>query len=214
MTALVLFAFLRSDEGGEPSNTPSGVPSVSASAVARDIAKRVTLTPKDWGSSFVQASPYEDSTPSWMVAGQDCQSKATSLVNAIDYLSRDATESETTAYASSALITLKGADSAGRAVAEQRDSVRRCPKQWVAGSETENIHEVDVPDLKGFDDLVAEEGHDVGGGLDDYYTSLTASKGQFVLQSYVSRSGFGTRGQNRKEAVRALSLMLSRLESS
>ncbi|MFE0190580.1 hypothetical protein [Streptomyces sp. NPDC058989] len=142
-SVLAVFASLGSDDGGEPSPTPSTPPSVSSSAAARELAKRVTLTAKDWGSSFVSDPPDETSL-SWMAPDKDCQS---------------------------------------------------------------------VMAPKGFDDLMAEQGHDIGGGLDSYYTSLTASKGQFVLQSYVSRPGAKTQGRNLNEAVKALSLMLSRLES-
>lgn len=88
-----------------------------------------------------------------------------------------------------------------------------------AGGKTQydNVHEVAVPELKGFDALVAEEGHISasadGQKVDAEYTLLTGRKGQFVLQSFINRAS-GAQEQNRDDAVNALSLMLSRLESS
>ncbi len=220
VAALAFFAFIGGDDGGEPSANPSKVPSVSSSEVARDLAKRVTLTPKDWGSSFVQDSPYENTEQYWPVVDQDCKITSKAMAGALDSLERNAKESDNTVLSSTTLTTYKGADSAKRAVVLQREPLQRCPTEIVAGSKarTENIHEVNTPDLKGFDDSVAEEGHDVvdsdGQRVDNYYTYLTASKGQFVLQSLVTRSGSGTQEKTREEAVNALSLMLGRLESS
>ncbi|MFE0189547.1 hypothetical protein [Streptomyces sp. NPDC058989] len=218
--AISFFASIGGDDEGEPSDDSSKVPSVSSSAAARNIAKRVTLTPEDWGSSFVRDSPYENSQKYWTVVDQDCKITSEALTGALDSLGRNVRESNKTAYSSSTLITYKGADSAGRAVVQQREPLRRCPTQSMAGGKarSENVHEVDVPDLKGFDDVVAEEGHDVvdadGQKADNYYTYVTASKGQYVLQSLVTRGGSETQEKTRDEAVNALSLMLSRLESS
>ncbi|WP_407286392.1 hypothetical protein [Streptomyces sp. BP-8] len=219
VTALGFFAFISGDDGGEPSDNPSKVPSVSSSAAARNLAKRVALTPKDWGSTFVRNSPYENTGQYWTFVDQDCKITSESLTDALDGLQRNVKESDDTVLSDSSLITYKRADSAESFVARQREPLRRCPKQGIAGSNAqyENIHEVKVPDLKGFDDLVAAEGHATvdsdGQKTDDYYTLLTASKGQFVLQASVTRNGSETQEANRDDAVNALSLMLSRLES-
>jgi hypothetical protein len=219
VAAIAFFASIGGDDGGEPSSNSSKVPSVSSSTAARDLAKRVALTPKDWGGSFVRDSPYENTDRYWPVVDQDCKITSESPTAALDILIRNAKESDDTAFTQSTVTTYKGADSAKRAVARRREPLQRCPTQSVAGSKArvENVHEVDVPDVKGFDDLVAEEGHDTvdsdGQKVDSYYTYLTASKGQFVLQSYVARAGSQTQEKSRDEAVNALSLMLSRLES-
>ncbi|MFE1771269.1 hypothetical protein [Streptomyces sp. NPDC059008] len=220
VVAIAFFAFSGGDDGGEPSDDSSKVPSVSSSAAARNLAKRVTLTPKDWGASFVRDSPYEITDRYWAVVDQDCKITSESPTAALDIFIRNAKEPDYVAFAQSTVTTYKGADSAERAVARRREPLQRCPTQNVAGSKArvENVHEVDVPDVKGFDDLVAEEGHDTvdseGQKADSYYTLLTASKGQFVLQAYVTRGGSETQEKTRDEAVNALSLMLSRLESS
>ncbi|MFG2285521.1 hypothetical protein ACGFOU_05575 [Streptomyces sp. NPDC048595] len=219
VAAVAFFAFMGGDDGGEPSAHPSKVPSVSSSAEARNLAKRVALTPKDWGDSFVRDSPYENTGQYWPVVDQDCKVALQPLAAALDTLYRNAKEPDETVFAQSSVMTYKGSDSAKRAVAQRREPLQRCPTQNLAGSKArlDNVHEVDVPNLKGFDDLVAEEGHDSvdsdGQKVDSNYTFLTASKGQFVLQAYVSRGGSDTQEQTLDDAVNGLSLMLSRLES-
>ncbi|MGW1372931.1 hypothetical protein ACWD6P_01455 [Streptomyces sp. NPDC002446] len=213
------FAFSGGDDEGE-SSAPSRVPSVSSSTEARDLAKRVTLAPGDWGSTFVRDSPYENTDLSWSAIDQNCKIVADSLKGALDNLGRSVKESNGTAYAASSLITYKGADLAQRGISRQREPLQRCPTQSQAGGEEryDHVHEVAVPALKGFDDVVAEEGHlgvnSDGQKTDEYYALLTGRKGQFVLQSSMNRRGAGSQEQNRDAAIKALTLMLSRLGSS
>ncbi|MFE0377820.1 hypothetical protein ACFW1M_20050 [Streptomyces inhibens] len=214
-----MFTLSGGKDEGEPSGNPSKVPSVRSSAAASDLAKRVTLTPKDWGSTFVRDSPYQSAGLAWSVVDEDCKVTPESPAGALAALTRSAKEPDGTAYSDSSFITYKGADFAQRGITRQREPLQRCRKMSDAGGKTQydNVHEVAFPEMKGFDDLVAEEGHigvnSDGEKADSEYTLLTGRKGQFVLQSYINR-GSGAQEQNRDDAVKALSLMLSRLESS
>ncbi|UKY54820.1 hypothetical protein [Streptomyces inhibens] len=216
---VLAFAFSGGKDEGEPSGTPAKVPSVSSSAAATDLAERVTLTPKDWGSTFVRDSPYQSTGLTWPAVDQDCKVTQESPVGALAALSRNAKEPDGTAFSGSSFITYKGADFAKRGIARQREPLQRCPKMSDAGSKLQydKVHEVAFAELKGFDDLVAEEGHisvDTDGKkADAEYTLLTGLKGQFLLQSYINRAS-GSQEKNRDDAVNALSLMLSRLKNS
>ncbi|MGY4974499.1 hypothetical protein ACWGCC_35740 [Streptomyces nigrescens] len=217
--AALALAFSGGEDEGEPSGSSSPVPSVSSSAAASDLAKRVTLTPKDWGGAFVRDSPYQSTGLTWVVIDQDCKVTTESPVGALAALQRNAKEPGDTAFSYSAFIAYKEANSAKRGIARQREPLQRCPKMSDAGGKTQydNVHEVAIPDLKGFDALVAEEGHISssanGQKVDAEYTLLTGRKGQFVLQSFINRAS-GAQEQNRDDAVNALSLMLGRLKSS
>ncbi|MFF8311235.1 hypothetical protein [Streptomyces lydicus] len=152
------------------------------------------------------------------IPDQNCKLVADSLTDALANQWRNSKTPDNTAFASSSLTVFAGADFAKRNLARQRDALQRCPtrsetdgkRQW------DNVHEVTIPELKGFDEVVAEEGHlstdEKGQTTDTYYVSLTGTKGQYLLHSDISR-GPDTQDQNRTDAAKALSLMLSRLAS-
>ncbi|MFI0786402.1 hypothetical protein ACH4Q6_12480 [Streptomyces lydicus] len=152
------------------------------------------------------------------IPDQNCKLVAESLTDALANEWRDSKNPDNTAFAASSLTVYEGADFAKHSISRQRDALRRCPSQSEADGKRQwdNVHEVSIPALKGFDAVVAEEGHlgtDANGrSTDTYYVSLTGSKGQYVLHSDISR-GPETQQQNRDDATNALSLMLSRLAS-
>ncbi|MFH8633547.1 hypothetical protein ACH4CC_27355 [Streptomyces lydicus] len=222
IVVVITFGFGGDDGGGTSSDVstapsaPATVPSVSSSAAAHDLAAHVTLAPADWGSTYVRDSPYEGDEMATSLPDQNCKLVAESLTDALAHQWRNAKNPDNTAFASSSLTVYKGADFAKRDIARQRDALRQCPSESETNDKRQwdNVHEVKIPALKGFDDVVAEEGHlgtdEKGQKTDTYYVSLTGSRGQYVLNSAVSR-GPDTQEQNRTDAVNALSLMLSRL---
>ncbi|MFI7095965.1 hypothetical protein [Streptomyces lydicus] len=149
---------------------------------------------------------------------QNCEIVAEPLTDALANQWRHAKNSDNTAFASSSLTVYKGADFAKRDIARQRDALQQCPSESETNGKRQwdNVHEAKIPALKGFDDVVAEEGHlgadEKGQKVDTYYVSLTGSRGQYVLNSTISR-GPDTQEQNRTDTTNALSLMLSRLAS-
>ncbi|WP_310727308.1 hypothetical protein [Streptomyces sp. N2A] len=198
------------------SGEPSSIPSVDSPAAASTVAKSVTLKPADWGSGYVAQDPYEDSTLSESVTDQNCNAAAQPINNAFASLSRWSKTSDTTVTTFSQTTVYKAADSAQYSLSQQSEALQRCPTVRTGKSRLEDVHEVKVPELKGFDQVVAEEGHQTsdenGNTVDNYYTYLTGRRGNFVMATEVDRSGTGSQEQNRNDASSALSLMLSRLE--
>ncbi|WP_329394593.1 hypothetical protein OHA45_13895 [Streptomyces lydicus] len=215
---VVVITFGSGGDDGGGTSAPATVPSVSSSAAAHDLATHVTLAPADWGSAYVRDSPYEGDRMAQTLPDQNCKIVAESLTDALANQWRNVKDPDNTAFASSTLTVYKGADFAKRDIARQRDALRQCPSESEANDKRQwdNVHEVKIPALKGFDDVVAEEGHlgtnEKGQKTDTYYVSLTGSRGQYVLNSTISR-GPDTQEQNRTDAADALSLMLSRLAS-
>ncbi|WP_148666644.1 hypothetical protein [Streptomyces sp. MOE7] len=215
---VVVITFGSGGDDGGGTSAPATVPSVSSSAAAHDLATHVTLAPADWGSAYVRDSPYEGDDMAKTLPDQNCKIVAESLTDALANQWRNVKNSDNTAFASSSLTVYKGADFAKRDIARQRDALRQCPSESETNGKRQwdNVHEVKNPALKGFDDVVAEEGHlgtdEKGQTVDTYYVSLTGSRGQYVLNSTISR-GPDTQEQNRTDAADALSLMLSRLAS-
>ncbi|MFF4286776.1 hypothetical protein ACFY0R_15845 [Streptomyces sp. NPDC001633] len=203
--------------GGSSSGEPSSVPTVDSPAAASAVVKSVTLKPADWGSGYVAQDPYEDNTLSQSVTDQNCKSASQPINNAFATLARWSQAPDATALTFSQTIVYKAEDSAHYSLSEERDALQRCPTVTSGKMRLEDVHEVNVPGLKGFDEVVAEEGHqvsDVDGKTSDiYYTYLTGRKGKFVMNTQAARSGTGTQEQNRNDASSAISLMLSRLES-
>ncbi|WP_310716535.1 hypothetical protein [Streptomyces lydicus] len=218
MVIVVVITFGSGGDDGGGTSAPATVPSVSSSAAAHDLATHVTLAPADWGSAYVRDSPYEGDDMAETLPDQNCKIVAESLTDALANQWRDVKDPDNSAFASSTLTVYKGADFAKRDIARQRDALRQCPSQSETNDkrQLDNVHEVKNPALKGFDDVVAEEGHlgtnEKGQKTDTYYVSLTGSRGQYVLNSAIS-GGPDTQEQNRTDAADALSLMLSRLAS-
>ncbi|MFF4564946.1 hypothetical protein [Streptomyces sp. NPDC001435] len=204
----VVFAMSRGGEGGTKQD-----PSTAASA--REITRRVALTPADWGSGFTRSDHYENEEKSEGVTDPDCNYVTQPIVNALAALQRGVRKEDRTVYANSTVVVYRNASSAQADVARLRSDVQRCPMEKEAASKArwESVHQVDVPRPKGFDEVVGEEGHLVadenGRPADAYYTYLTGRKGRYLVQTYVTRGG--TPAQNRSDATNALSLMLSRL---
>ncbi|MFE0515679.1 hypothetical protein [Streptomyces sp. NPDC058964] len=192
-------------------------PAVSTAAEARGIARRVALTPPDWGSGFTKGDPYESEDTTEGVTDQNCDYATQPIADALSAVRRNVGRTDGTALASSQVVVYRGAEPARADAARLRSEARRCPKVKEAegNARWEGIHEVALTELKGFDDVVAEEGRLVVDGQgrksDNYYTNLTGRKGQFVMQAYVTRNGSRTQAQNRRDATNALALMLSRL---
>ncbi|MFD8547002.1 hypothetical protein [Streptomyces sp. NPDC059649] len=213
----VALAFtLRAGKGpGANSGEPSSLPSVESTVAANAVVKRVTLKPADWGSGYVAQDPYEDSTLSQNSTDQNCNAAAQPINNAFASLARWSRTSDSTVLTYSQTTVYKAAGSAEYSLAKERDALQRCPTVTSGKMRLENVHEVDVPGLSGFDDVVAEEGHQTsdtnGKEADIYYTYLTGRKGDYVMNAEVDRTG--TQEQNRSEASSALSRMLSHLES-
>ncbi|WP_316751191.1 hypothetical protein [Streptomyces herbicida] len=188
---------------------------LESAASARDITRRVALAPTDWGSGFTRSEPYENEEKAEGVTDPDCNYVTQPIENALAVLQRSVKKKDGTVYANSTVVVHRNASFARADVARLRSDVQRCPTEKEAASRArwENVHEVDIPELNGFDEVVAEEGHLVadenGRPADAYYTYLTGRKGRYMVQTYVTRSGTST--QNRSDAANALSLMLSRL---
>lgn len=190
-------------------------PHIDSSAVALKLARRITLTPADWGAGFVWDDPYENDDLTEGLADSSCKYAMQPIVDALAAVQRSVHATDQTVNANSVLVVYREPSFAQADAARFRVSTQRC--RIVNGAEDkarwEGVHEVNISGLRGFDEVVAEEGHKVadetGSKADTYYTYLTGRKGQFLMQSYVARSG--AQGQNRNDAVNALSLMLSRL---
>ncbi|MEE4421090.1 MULTISPECIES: hypothetical protein [Streptomyces] len=222
----IAFASTAGNGGGNPSGgtpppgansgEPSSIPSVDSPAAAGAVVKRVTLKPADWGSGYVADTPYENSELTQTAVDQNCNAVDRPINNALASLTRWSKASDDTVSAVSWATAYKTAEPAQYNVSEQRSALQRCPTQSLDKSRFEGVHEIKIPELDGFDEVVAEEGHRVsdanGKSIDDYYTYLTGRKGNFVMNTEVERSGTGTQEQNRNDASSALSLMLSRLE--
>ncbi|UZJ31977.1 hypothetical protein [Streptomyces endophytica] len=223
----IAFASTAGNGGGNPSGStpapgansgePSSIPSVDSPAAAGAVVKRVTLKPADWGSGYVADSPYENSDLTQNVVDQNCNWSIQPIKDAFATLTRWSKTSGKTVSAVSWTTVYKAPEPAQYSASEQREALQRCPTQSSGKSRIEGIHEIKIPGLNGFDEVVAEEGHQVsdenGNKIDDYYTYLTGRKGKFVLHTEVDRGESGTQEQNRTDASSALSLMLSRLES-
>lgn len=188
---------------------------VRSAAQARDLAKRVALTPADWGSGYVRSDPYETDQVVQSVADDSCTLVVQPPANELAALERNAQKSDRTVADTSTVVVHRDSGSATADIARFRSDTQRCRTEYDSATKQkwEDVHAVDVPALKGFDELSGEEGHQVadeaGQKVDTYYTQLTGRKGQVVVQATVARSG--GRGQNREEAANALSLMLGRL---
>ncbi|MFI0215509.1 hypothetical protein [Streptomyces lydicus] len=208
----LIFAFRG---GSGPTNVPAKVPTPNSSAEARDVAARVTLTPGDWGPDFAQDSPYEDDALTEDVADQNCNFVAQPMVDALAGLRRSVKKSDSTVFAFSYLFAYKRADFAHHDADHFRADLQRCQTQYQDKAKFEDVHEVKIPELTGFDEVVAEEGRlavdDQGNKANTYYSYIIGRKGNFLMGSDVTRS---ETGQNRDDAVKALKLMLTRLEST
>ncbi|MFE2964518.1 hypothetical protein ACFXKC_12760 [Streptomyces sp. NPDC059340] len=194
------------------------LPRVGSSLLARDLASRVTLTPSDWGPGFAEDNPYEDMDMNEGVADHNCKYVREPTVGALAVLARNVKSTDEVVYDSSTFTVYQGAIFAQSDMVRTREDAQRCKTERDAETKVrwEDVHTVDMPTPKGFDDVVAEEGRQVtdekGRKVDVYYTFLVGRKDAFVMQSYVSR--YGTQVGNRSDAVNALSLMLSRLYSA
>ncbi|GAB7034338.1 hypothetical protein JCM4914_57990 [Streptomyces platensis subsp. malvinus] len=216
----VALAFILSAGGDYSPNAnsgePSSIPSVDSPAAARTVVNRVTLKPADWGSGYVAEDPYETRDLTDISVDQNCDWAVRSINDAFATLLRSSRTSDKTAFTSARTTVYKAADPARYRMSQQREALQRCPTQKSGKSRIENVHEISIPELKGFDEVVAEEGHQVldenGEKVDVYYTYLTGRKANYVMTSEVDRSGTETQEQNRNDASSALSLMLSRLE--
>ncbi|MCZ0988833.1 hypothetical protein [Streptomyces diastatochromogenes] len=184
-------------------------------AQARDLAKRVALAPADWGSGYVRSDPYETDQVVQSVADASCTLSVQPPANELAALERNAQKSDRTVADTATVVVHRDTASAAADIARFRADTRRCRTEYDSATKQkwEDVHAVDVPAVKGYDELSGEEGHQVadeaGQKVDIYYTQLTGRKGQVVVQATVARSG--GRGQNREEAANALSLMLGRL---
>ncbi|AYN40944.1 hypothetical protein D9753_20995 [Streptomyces dangxiongensis] len=191
-------------------------PSAGTPAQARDITRRVTLTPADWGPDAVRNDPYENDDKVVLVADDGCKVVRQPGVNMLGYLDRNVRKKDLTEYVTSTVMVYRDAGLAQADAARFRADAQRCGKESDTGSKArwEDIHEVDISTLKGFDDVVtAEEGRltvdTAGRKADWYYTTVTGRTGQFLLQVTVLRDA--SPGQNREEAQNALTVMRGRL---
>ncbi|MFJ9868273.1 hypothetical protein [Streptomyces sp. NPDC101165] len=188
---------------------------VETAAQARDLARRVALKPADWGSGYVRSTPYETDDVTESFADASCYLGVQTPVNLLAALERNAQSPDRKVVNTSTVIVHRDTASAAAGIARFRTDARRCPTEYDSASKQkwEDVRAVDVPGLKGFDEVAGEEGHQVvdetGLKLDEYYTQLTGRKGQVLMQATVARSG--GQGRNREDAVHALTLMLSRL---
>ncbi|MBL1087281.1 hypothetical protein JK359_35890 [Streptomyces actinomycinicus] len=211
VVAAVLVTLVLTRRGGE------GTPAVDTPTKAREVARRVALTPVDWGPDYVRSSSqYEGEDKSVQFADDDCQLVTQEGVNMLADLDRNVDKANKTVSATSKVVVYRDAGSAQADAARYRSDAKHCEKETKANSKLrwEGIRQIDISTVKGFDGVVsAEEGHTVSGPtgekLDSYYTSVIGRKGQFLLQTIVQRAS--SPGQNRQEALNALSLMLSRL---
>ncbi|UXY26043.1 hypothetical protein [Streptomyces sp. HUAS TT20] len=200
------------ESGGGKGGTKQDIGTVAS---AREVTRRVALTPADWGSGFTRSDHYENEEKSEGVTDPDCNYVTQPIGNALAVLQRGVQKKDNTVFANSTVVVFRNASSAQADVARLRSDVQRCPTEKEAASKArwEGVHEVDVPGLTGFDEVVGEEGHLVadenGRPADAYYTYLTGRKGRYMVRTYVTRGGTPT--QNRSDATNALSLMLSRL---
>ncbi|MFF1402886.1 hypothetical protein [Streptomyces sp. NPDC058294] len=193
-----------------------GTPSAGTPAQARDITRRVALAPADWGPDAVRDDPYENDDKVVLVADDSCKVVRQPGVYMLGYLDRNVRKKDLTEYVTSTVMVYRGAGFAQADAARFRADAQRCGKEADSGSKArwEDIHEVDISTLKGFDDVVsAEEGHLTvdrdGRKADWYYTTATGRTGQFLLQVTVLRDA--SPGRNREEALNALSVMRGRL---
>ncbi|WP_158744943.1 hypothetical protein [Streptomyces sp. NRRL S-1448] len=218
----IAFATTAGNGGGNPSGSsssgePSNIPTVDSPAAARAVVNRVTLKPADWGSGYVAADPYENSDLTETTVDQNCNWSDQPIKDAFATLMRLSKTSDGAILTYSWTTAYKAANSAQYSMAENRESLQRCPTQRSGKAQIEDDHEINLPELKGFDEVVAEEGHEVadqnGNKIDTYYTLINGRKGNFILHTEVERTGTGTQEQNRNDASSAISLMLSRLES-
>ncbi|WP_411087831.1 hypothetical protein [Streptomyces sp. 061-3] len=181
---------------------------------AHALAKRVTLTPADWGAAYKQADPYEQATSTAGVTNNSCKYEGKAIVNSLGGLERDVTTPDQTTAVTSTLVVYKDPASAHDAITQFRTGTERCRTVSATASKAQwkDVHEVKIP-KKGFDEVATEEAHqvldDAGQATDVYYTLAYGRKGQYLMEAYVARGG--TQEQNRDEAVTALLLMLSRL---
>ncbi|MFI6765070.1 hypothetical protein [Streptomyces sp. NPDC050355] len=178
---------------------------------------REALKPADWGSGFTKSDPYESGDLNRYVPDASCNLTNVPMTNAFATLARYTTKSDGAVSANSEFTTYKAVESAQYQLGQDRETLRQCKTQKSGKERYEDVHQVAIPELKGFDEVVTEEGHYVsdpdGKKVDYYYTDLRGRKGNFVMQADVTRpTGAGTQEQNRNDAVSALLLMLSRLE--
>ncbi|MEU1402069.1 hypothetical protein ABZ471_06815 [Streptomyces sp. NPDC005728] len=184
-------------------------------AAARAVVKGVALVPGDWGLGYVRSTPYESDKVTEAVADDDCSLVGRPPEKALAALLRNAQKSDQSVVGTSMIIVHRDDDTAASDIARFRSDARRCQTETDSASSQrwEDVREVDVSSLKGFDELAAEEGHQVvdenGQKVDNYYTQVTGRKGQVLMQTSVARAG--DQGQNRQSAMKAISLMLSRL---
>ncbi|MEV6052419.1 hypothetical protein [Streptomyces sp. NPDC052107] len=205
---VVLAVVLRGGKGEK-------APRVSSSSAALQSAKRVALTPPDWGSGFVQDDPYENDDLNTYFLDSGCKNVQAPLASALAEVRRNVKTSDRTVYAYSSVTVYSSPAFAQADAARTRQDGQRCPKQTDTMSKTrwEGVHEVAVPTLKGLDDMAVEEGRQVadqtGKAMNNYYTYLTARQGQFLMQVFVTRAD--SQDGNLNDAINALSTMLRRL---
>ncbi|MGW2424234.1 hypothetical protein ACWC0C_34155 [Streptomyces sp. NPDC001709] len=149
--AVVLAVVLRGGKGEK-------VPRVSSSPSALQSAKRVALTPPDWGSGFVQDIPYESDDLSTYFLDSGCKSVQEPLVNALAEVQRNVRTSDQTVYAYSTVTVYSSPTFAQADAARIRQDTQRCPKQTDTASKArwENVHEAAVPPLSFFE-LAADQ---------------------------------------------------------
>lgn len=175
----------------------------------------MTLTPADWGPVFTQGDPYEYDAMLEQFTDHECRYVTQPVLKALTSLRRLTQQTGESVIASSSLIVYETAGAAQADVDRRRDDTSRCATVQDASSERQwtGIGMVEVPALKGFDQIVTEEGRETisesGEKKDGYYSYFSGRKGQFLMTAYVARDG--TQEQNRERAAKALQLMLSRL---
>ncbi|MEU7055402.1 hypothetical protein [Streptomyces sp. NPDC046197] len=188
---------------------------VGTPAAARGLARRVTLSPSDWGAGFVRGAAYENTEMAQGLTDRNCAYLAQPIAGALAALQRTVGTPDRTVVAYARLVVYRDAASARADIARLRADTDHCRTEHDAAGKArwEDVHAVDVPALRGFDEVATEEGHRVtdekGRTADNYYTYLSGRKGKYLMQSYVVRTA--KRDGNRSAAAAALSLMLSRL---
>ncbi|WP_146022158.1 hypothetical protein [Streptomyces sp. CB02959] len=202
--------------GGKGGGNASAIPNIDSSVAASDLAKRVTLTPADWGPEFTQDSPYESSELSGNTVDQNCNYVSQTLDNALATLRRNVKKPDGAVIAVSIFTAYQATGSAQSIISRHHDELQRCTAETQGKVRFDDVHAAAIPEIKGFDEVVAEEGHQAtdqnGQKADISYTYLTGRKGKFVLEAE-SDSAPGSQVQNRSDTVSALQLMLRRLEN-
>ncbi|MEU0441307.1 MULTISPECIES: hypothetical protein [unclassified Streptomyces] len=205
--ALVAVILLRGRDG-------DSTPDIETSTQARDVATRAALAPRDWGSGFWPATPYETTLKSAAVADDSCRFVDQTDGDLLAGLERDSERPNTDVSVASTVFVYNDDSAAEASIERTRSDTRRCPTETDGKAKWEDVHAIELAPPEGFDEVTTEEGRQTraasGEATDLPYTLITGRKGQIVFQTAV----YGSSSESRSAAVKALSLMLSRVQGA